>query len=367
MGLLDPEFDRRLRAMMTAGGEAGYAPQVESGYRSPTDQIRAINSVSQRVLGRPASNADYARGIPGYAAPVGRSMHQRGQAADLTGTGIGWAQQNAADYGIRFPDSLRGTDPNHAEIDPKFMGPVQDPRDRAATIAAAGGTPPRAFEIPASKGGQGGEAVAQGQMPPPMMLGGPTQTSAPQPGAPMPKEPQRLPGLLGAVEQGMMSPLFQMGLGTYNAGAEGKNWAGGMLAGAQGQRKSRAEELTNAQHQFALEQANAGRDYLNNLDPNDPQFKGLPPALVSMSKGMQDPQILAKAYSQKMDLDRQEQVARMQGNIALQMHIAQKKADLQNELEGRKQTLDLLQQWRAGGAQQPPQRRRYNPATGELE
>ena len=147
---LDPEFDRRIRALVTAGQSGGKSLNFESVYRSPQDQARAINSVSMNVNKRPASIVDYARGIPGYAAPVGSSMHQKGLAADLAGGGVGWARDNAANYGIRFPESLRGTDPNHAEIDPKFWGPVQDPRDAAATAAAASAPPIKVAEIPAS-------------------------------------------------------------------------------------------------------------------------------------------------------------------------------------------------------------------------
>ena len=150
---LDPEFDRRIRALVTAGQSGGKSLNFESVYRSPQDQARAINSVSMNVNKRPASIVDYARGIPGYAAPVGSSMHQKGLAADLAGGGVGWARENAANYGIRFPESLRGTDPNHAEIDPKFWGPVQDPRDAAATAAAASAPPIKVAEIPARMGG----------------------------------------------------------------------------------------------------------------------------------------------------------------------------------------------------------------------
>lgn len=165
MATLDPEFDRRIRALLSAAQAQGYSPQVASGYRSPQDQARAIDSVSRNVQGRPASFVDFARGIPGYAAPVGGSKHQQGLAADLTGSGVDWARQNAAAYGISFPKGLSRTDPNHAEVDPNFWGPVQDPRDRAGPVA----------EIPKSKGA----------FPAPMGLGGPvprSQDAEAQPG-----------------------------------------------------------------------------------------------------------------------------------------------------------------------------------------
>ena len=130
----------------------------------------------------------------------------------------------------------------------------------------------------------------------------------------MPQEqPKGLPGLLGGLQAGFMSPLFQMGLGTYNAGAEGKNWAGGLLAGSQGYQQQRGQQLQNRQHELAVQQAEQARNYVGNLDPNDPMFKGLPPGLVAMAQGMGDPSLLTKAYASKMDLDQQERMARMQG------------------------------------------------------
>jgi hypothetical protein len=150
MATLDPEFDRRLRALLTAAQSSGQPLSVASGYRSPEDQARAINSVSRNVLGRPASFVEYARGIKGYAAPVGGSMHQKGLAADLAGGGLSWAHRTAADYGLRFPPALAKTDPIHLEIDPKAMGPFQDPRDMEGVNPVA---------VPASKGGVVSAAV----------------------------------------------------------------------------------------------------------------------------------------------------------------------------------------------------------------
>jgi len=324
MGMLDglsPTFSDPLRKMMSDAQAQGVNLRPLSGYRSEDDQRRAIQQVAQRNR-IPFHEGLYQTGIPGMAAPVGKSQHQHGNALDWDVSDAkvkDWLYQNAPQYGFRFP--LPGSDAGHMQLG----GPTPQPTDVPGTYAQPAGSKP------------------------------------------MPQEPQRLPGLLGAIEQGMTSPLFQMGLGTYNAGASGQNWAGGLLAGQQGYRKTRAEELTNRQHQIALDQAQAGQSYLQNLNPNDPQFKGLPPALVDMAKGMQDPSILSKAYAQKMDLDRQEQVAKMQGNVQLQVHIAQKKADLAAELENRKQLMEMLQRFRPGGAGQPAAPRRYNPATGELE
>jgi hypothetical protein len=325
MGMLDglsPTFSTPLRTMMDAARSDGVTLRPVSGYRSEDDQRRAIQSVAQRN-NIPFHEGLYATGIPGMAAPVGRSQHQHGSALDwdMSDPAVkSWLYANASRYGFRFP--LPTTDSGHMEL---------------------GGPRPEPTSVPGS------------YVQPPG-----SQT--------MPTEPQRLPGLLGALEQGFSSPMFQMGLGTYNAGASGTNWAGGLLAGQQGYQKTRAEQLTNAQHQMALDQARAGQSYIGGLDPNDPQFKGLPPALISMAKGTQDPSIIAKAYAQKMDLDRAEQMARMQGNIQLQMHIAQKRADLEAELENRKALLEMIGKMRPGGSGATPSSvRRWNPATGELE
>jgi hypothetical protein len=150
MASLDPEFDRRLRGLLTGAQSSGQRLSVTSGSRRAADQARAINSVSRNVLGRPASFMEYSRGIKGYAAPIGGSMHQRGLAADLAGPGLGWAHGNAANYGLRFPPALAKTDPIHLEIDPKAMGPFQDPRDMEGVNPVA---------VPASKGGVVSAAV----------------------------------------------------------------------------------------------------------------------------------------------------------------------------------------------------------------
>ena len=216
---------------------------------------------------------------------------------------------------------------------------------------------------------EAGRAVPgpSGTMPPPMMLGGP-QPSPQQGASSMPQEqPKGLPGLLGGLQAGFMSPLFQMGLGTYNAGAEGKNWAGGLLAGSQGYQQQRGQQLQNRQHELAVQQAEQARNYVGNLDPNDPMFKGLPPGLVAMAQGMGDPSLLTKAYASKMDLDQQERMARMQGNIALANAIAQKKATLEAERESTRETLQWMDKYRQSRGGAPASVRRYDPATGEIK
>ncbi len=219
MGLLD-EFDIRLRALGTAAREAGYDPRIVSGYRSNDDQARAIDQVSRKVNGRPATIMEFSRGIPGYAAPVGGSNHQKGEAADWgTGPALDWVRQNAARFGVKFPQGLARTDPVHSELDQNAMGPFQDPRDRDNLQVAA-------FETT--------------QKPTRMALGGPPapQQSPPTPqpnGAPPMAEQQQggFGGLLSAFANGMQSPLFMSGAAMYNAGAEGRNVGGGFLAGGQ--------------------------------------------------------------------------------------------------------------------------------------
>lgn len=327
MGMLDglsPQFAGPLGKMMEDAKAQGVTLNPLSGYRSPEDQQRAIRQVAQRN-NIPFHAGLYQTGIPGMAAPVGRSQHQHGAALDWDVSDPkvkSWLYANAGNYGFRFP--LPNSDSGHMEFGSQH-GTTQS------------GSVPATYP----------------------------QQSA---GAPMPRQqPTGLGGLIAGLEQTMGSPLFQTGLGMVNAGAQGINPAGGLLAGQQGQRQAKGEEMKNAQHQMVLDQANAGREYLNNLNPNDPQFKGLPPAILSMAKGMQDPSLISKAYAQKMDLDQQERVARMTGNVQLEMHIKQKKADLEAELENRKQTLQLLQNMRPGAQGQAPAPRRYNPATGELE
>ena len=144
-----------------------------------------------------------------------------------------------------------------------------------------------------------------------------------------------LPGLLGALQSGMQSPLFQQGLGTYDAGASGRNWAGGLMAGQnyQQQQAKQAQEMAmNRQNmqrgqqqlqmgQMDLNKANAQQRFIQGLDPSNPSFAGLPPGIMALAKGTQDPSVLAGAYKQKMDLDAQMAQAQAMGNIQLQQHI----------------------------------------------
>jgi hypothetical protein len=235
---LDEEFDLRLRALGTAAREAGFDPRITSGYRSGFDQARAINSVAQKVLGRPAGILDYARGIPGYAAPVGGSQHQKGLAADwATGPALDWLRQNAPRYGVRFPESLAKTDPIHSEIDSKFYGPVQDPRAREDQTVAAFDTK---------------------QPPTRMALGNPPAQAAPAPaptGAPPMADPYRpqprggFLGLIDALQGGMSSPLFQSGAAMYSAASQGKDIGTGFMMGGEAAGRAAKSQADQARMQ----------------------------------------------------------------------------------------------------------------------
>jgi len=243
---INEEFDLRLRALGTAAREAGFDPRMTSGYRSGPDQARAVDSVARRVLGRPASLLEYARGIPGYAAPVGGSQHEKGLAADWAeGPALNWLRENAQRFGVRFPESLAKTDPIHSEIDSKFYGPVQDPRAREDQTVAAFDTK---------------------QPPTRMALGNPPAQAAPAPaptGAPPMADPYRpqprggFLGLIDALQGGMSSPLFQSGAAMYSAASQGKDIGTGFLMGGEAAgraAKSQAEQAKMQRETMAQQQ-----------------------------------------------------------------------------------------------------------------
>lgn len=97
---LDAAFAENLRKLMAA--VPGLT--VTSGFRSYDQQAKL-----------------YAEKGPGWAAPPGRSQHERGTAADLSYKGSGqlpqWVRDEAAKYGITFPlaNRARNPEPWHAE------------------------------------------------------------------------------------------------------------------------------------------------------------------------------------------------------------------------------------------------------------
>lgn len=141
---LNPDFGRRLMAMLERAPAHVRQPGLfESLYRDDAAQRRAINSVAQRLYGRPATIMEYARGIPGHAAPVGGSRHQTGDAADLgwsriSPEGRDWLRSNAGLYGLRFP--LPDTDAGHLEYDADWRGEL--PNRRQVTNSQLPSSPP---------------------------------------------------------------------------------------------------------------------------------------------------------------------------------------------------------------------------------
>lgn len=209
---LDPAFNDKLQGLLSHASREGIGLKPLSGYRSAEDQQRAIRQVAQRN-GIPFHEGLYQTGIPGMAAPVGRSQHQHGAAIDWDTSDPKvkqWLYANAGQYGFRFP--LPNSDDGHMEL----SGSRHD--------------------HPAQPQGQ----PAMPQMMPYAM-----------------PEPDDGLGLLGRLARGVgqafTSPLFQAGAAMYNAGAEGKNVGGGLLAGGQAANQA-------SQHQALL--AKAERDRL---------------------------------------------------------------------------------------------------------
>lgn len=269
MGLL-PEFNTRVRALMAAARDAGYAPQINSAYRSPEDQARAINSVSRNVLGRPASVIEFSRGIPGYAAPVGASMHQRGEAVDFApGPALNWLRQNASAYGVRFPESLAKSDPVHAESDPNFWGPVQDPNDRNRPVQVPASAQPDPAKTANYVPRRQGLSAAQ----PMMALGGPREQPGAAPMALTDSQPQPQ-GF--SLDNWMMSPLFQMGAGVLGAPNIGQGLMQGSQAAAgfaQNRRKTqRDDELFPLQKQLMQAQIKKAAEPASSDDIREFQF-----------------------------------------------------------------------------------------------
>jgi len=263
----DPEFDLRLRALGTAAREAGYDPRIVSGYRSNTDQARAIDSVSRNVLGRPASFVEYSRGIPGYAAPVGHSKHQTGQAADFaTGPALDWLHANARRYGVSFPIK---TDRVHAQTDTGFYGPVQDPQAREPT-APMFTTGPTGSPAPIETGSVPQRAAPTGA--PPM--------AAPQQSGGM--------GLLASLQNGMLSPLFQSGAAMFSAASNGKDIGTGFVAG--GEAAQRAIQGQTAQRKAQRDMAQQdSRDRLwSQITSGKPPAwaSNLPPGTLDLAQAL---------------------------------------------------------------------------------
>jgi hypothetical protein len=102
---LNPIFAERLSAFLAEAPDGGLS--VYSGYRSPEHQ-QALYAAALAKYGSPEAARR-------WVAPPGRSMHNFGEAADLsfaTPAARAWAHDNAGAYGLRFP---MGNEPWHIE------------------------------------------------------------------------------------------------------------------------------------------------------------------------------------------------------------------------------------------------------------
>lgn len=117
---LNPVFASRLQAMFNAAAAEGVTLGIGSGYRTVQEQIelRRRNGCPD-IWSSPASSCRVPTAIPG------RSNHNRGLAADLTGD-KDWANRNAHRFGLAF--TVAGED-WHVEL----------ADDQAARAAGAGG------------------------------------------------------------------------------------------------------------------------------------------------------------------------------------------------------------------------------------
>lgn len=144
-GGLNPAFASRLDELMAAGKAAGVPLSVASGYRTPERQAQLYASDEAEHGGSPS----------GMVAPPGRSMHERGLAADLSSSG-GLIRGGAADQFIGKEAPMFGLtrpmakEPWHVELGP----------ETAQAVATA--APAVAAQIPPGVAGKvGKEGLAQ--------------------------------------------------------------------------------------------------------------------------------------------------------------------------------------------------------------
>lgn len=106
-------LDRMTLPMQQSANGTMSGPQViYDAFRTPQMQANAIRSVAQRNR-IPWSDSLLRTGIPGMAAPVGRSQHESGRAVDVLEPYVGAFKENMAPE-MRQP--LPGSDANHFEL-----------------------------------------------------------------------------------------------------------------------------------------------------------------------------------------------------------------------------------------------------------
>ena len=265
---INPEFGKRTASMFADAPDYVRTPtMLESLYRSPDDQARAIQSVAQRN-GIPVTPGLMRSGIPGMAAPVGGSKHQSGTAADFNLEGASpeakaWLYANAPGYGIKFP--LKSTDAGHAELDDKFYGPVR-PFDSTE--------PPGS-----SQARQPMSADASPQQPSPQQAPAMADYGAPQ--------QQEDGGFLGNLTKSMRSPLFLTGASIFNQAYQpGGNVGAGIMGGLQASQQAASGDMQNLKMQREMQRQQQTDQFWGQLrDPNaSPAWaKGLPPALLNIA------------------------------------------------------------------------------------
>jgi len=126
---MHPDMLMRTLGALTSSPQTAKQGAIASDYRGPGDQARAIASVARRN-GIPFHAGLLRTGIPGMAAPVGRSKHQHGNAVDVSENTVGSSAaqglySQAQNFGLRQP--LPRSDRNHIELDKNAMGPFPAP------------------------------------------------------------------------------------------------------------------------------------------------------------------------------------------------------------------------------------------------
>lgn len=123
---LAPNFSSGIQSLYEQAQKDGVSLRPLSGYRDEAAQRRAIEQVAQRN-GIPITPELYTRGIPGMAAPVGKSRHQHGEAMDWDVSDPAtkqWLYENAPKYGFAFPFAK---DSGHMQMgtgQPREAGPT---------------------------------------------------------------------------------------------------------------------------------------------------------------------------------------------------------------------------------------------------